>query len=129
MLKIDFLLALISVLLIVSINAAVIFVIIDEICTSKYCIWLKIANSFLCSLSLLNYFTTMFVDPGSASDFKSYHIPTTVAQTLQPVYTQLCKKCDLSRLPKCHHCKLCKKCVLGMDHHCPYVSNCVGYYN
>jgi len=41
----------------------------------------------------------------------------------------ICKNCDVAKPPRAHHCKICKKCQLRMDHHCPWVNNCIGYFN
>jgi len=28
-----------------------------------------------------------------------------------------CRKCNVAKPPRAHHCKICKRCVLKMDHH------------
>lgn len=40
-----------------------------------------------------------------------------------------CRKCVKVKPDRCHHCRVCQRCVLKMDHHCPWINNCVGYYN
>ena len=40
-----------------------------------------------------------------------------------------CTKCDCVKPPRAHHCSICGQCVLGMDHHCPWMNNCIGLYN
>ena len=40
-----------------------------------------------------------------------------------------CRKCIKVKPDRCHHCRVCQRCVLKMDHHCPWINNCVGYYN
>lgn len=40
-----------------------------------------------------------------------------------------CSKCVLPKPPGAHHCRQCKECVLEMDHHCPFIGNCVGVSN
>lgn len=46
-----------------------------------------------------------------------------------PQVVSICKKCITPKPPRTHHCSICKHCILKMDHHCPWLNNCVGFYN
>ena len=39
-----------------------------------------------------------------------------------------CFQCFVVRAPRGHHCSFCKGCVMKMDHHCPWVNNCIGQF-
>ena len=40
-----------------------------------------------------------------------------------------CVICQRWKPDRAHHCRACGVCVLKMDHHCPWVNNCVGFRN
>lgn len=40
-----------------------------------------------------------------------------------------CEKCNLIKPDRCHHCSICGLCILKMDHHCPWINNCVSFTN
>ncbi|KAL4648838.1 palmitoyltransferase ZDHHC15 isoform X1 [Arapaima gigas] len=42
---------------------------------------------------------------------------------------RFCDRCQVIKPDRCHHCSVCETCVLKMDHHCPWVNNCVGFSN
>ena len=44
-------------------------------------------------------------------------------------YGKFCEICQCVKPPRTHHCRKCGRCVLGMDHHCRWVANCVGQRN
>ena len=46
-----------------------------------------------------------------------------------PPRRRYCKKCTNFKPKHAHHCSICKRCILHMDHHCPWVNNCVGANN
>ncbi|KAJ2001602.1 palmitoyltransferase for Vac8p [Coemansia thaxteri] len=48
----------------------------------------------------------------------------TVRDNGQPRY---CHKCNGPKPDRTHHCSVCGVCVLKMDHHCPWLNNCVGF--
>ena len=41
----------------------------------------------------------------------------------------MCQRCLRTKPDRCHHCSQCNKCILKMDNHCPWVANCIGFYN
>lgn len=42
---------------------------------------------------------------------------------------RICQWCVRTKPDRCHHCSQCNSCNLKMDHHCPWVANCIGFYN
>lgn len=83
----------------------------------------------LMALALASFFRVVGTDPG--------RVPSTwYPERLEPLSSlgwrrgvRWCNSCQNFKPPRCHHCQLCDRCVLRMDHHCPWVANCVGAYN
>uniref|UniRef100_A0A7S1Y3T6 Palmitoyltransferase n=1 Tax=Grammatophora oceanica TaxID=210454 RepID=A0A7S1Y3T6_9STRA len=85
----------------------------------------SITYGTICALALASHAKTMFTDPGS------------IPQSAVPVYDAsvtvsthaMCSHCQSFKPPTCHHCRICDRCVSRMDHHCPWMNNCVGAGN
>jgi palmitoyltransferase ZDHHC2/15/20 len=85
-------------------------------------------------LALISYTRCVFTDPG-----RPQPEPTTIefeedeaTQTSDRGATskeRFCKVCKVTKPPRAHHCSICSACILNMDHHCPWVANCVGKNN
>lgn len=48
---------------------------------------------------------------------------------LQGSWSKKCKSCHLTKPARTHHCSVCDRCVFNMDHHCPWINNCIGLEN
>lgn len=81
---------------------------------------------------LFNYYSAMMTGPGHAP--KEMTREAMSAQLHDPElregnHYRYCKQCQAIKPMRSHHCGICKRCVLKMDHHCPWVNNCVGWRN
>eukprot|EP01090_Pellita_catalonica_P003593 TRINITY_DN13251_c0_g1_i1.p1 TRINITY_DN13251_c0_g1~~TRINITY_DN13251_c0_g1_i1.p1 ORF type:complete len:334 (+),score=25.67 TRINITY_DN13251_c0_g1_i1:48-1049(+) len=93
-----------------------------------------IVEIFLMQGVFFNYFMCVATPPGSPRD--SDFDPELIKEWEEkPVpsrgkgFSKFCNKCRRPKPARTHHCSVCGVCVLKMDHHCPWVSNCVGHKN
>jgi len=42
---------------------------------------------------------------------------------------RFCNTCNITKPLRAHHCQICGVCIFKMDHHCPWINNCVGQNN
>ena len=47
----------------------------------------------------------------------------------QDYFLKYCITCHIVRDLRVFHCSKCNLCILRHDHHCPWLSNCIGYNN
>lgn len=88
-------------------------------------------------MAIWSYVMAFFGDPGKLPerwfDFVQYaHDGLSVEEPQrhwQPGVATWCSTCRAVRPERAHHCDSCGFCVLRMDHHCPFIMNCVGVGN
>jgi hypothetical protein len=113
-----------------------------------FSIFLVFLLIFLMINIFVNYFLAVLVKPGSPEDIMKYkkykdkspYLPSEeflsevdlsyFKKGLKSVeYSSKCNKCNKKKPLRAHHCQTCGLCVMKMDHHCPWINNCVGQNN
>ncbi|EEB16521.1 Palmitoyltransferase ZDHHC3, putative [Pediculus humanus corporis] len=80
-------------------------------------------------MACASHLRTMFTDPGAVpkGNATKEMIQQMGLREGQVIFK--CPKCCSIKPERAHHCSVCQRCVRKMDHHCPWVNNCVGENN
>lgn len=119
--------------------------------TEQATVAVPLLGAFILVLTIINYLITAFMDPGYLPrntpeeiiklekennitvDLSGAYYPTPKNKTVNvkgcDYDSKFCTTCKFYRPPRAVHCSTCNMCVERFDHHCPFVSNCVGKRN
>jgi len=105
----------------------------------------KIHSFAFCSIALLailSHLYAMTTDPGAVPPDAQPLEPSSAEETpiTDPISGEtlptsprrgkrICRRCNSFKPQRAHHCSICRRCIIKMDHHCPWVNNCVGIGN
>lgn len=85
----------------------------------------------LFTLALVSHLKAIFTDPGTVP--KRTATPQLIQEislNSPPNYVVYkCAECISVKPDRAHHCSVCRRCIRKMDHHCPWINNCVGERN
>ncbi|CAE7368783.1 AP3M1 [Symbiodinium natans] len=90
---------------------------------------LSFVGVFLLLNALYNYYKAVFTSAGLPPEFEKAKVSLVESSENPEVVPRKCPKCALLKPPRAHHCSVCGVCVMKMDHHCPWINNCVGFGN
>ena len=89
-------------------------------------------------LGIYNQLLSFLTEPGIipkkykkyfSTDISDKYILSKITKKPIIMIQRSCKICSIKRPKKCQHCYFCDNCVEEFDHHCQYISNCVGKRN
>jgi palmitoyltransferase len=95
------------------------------------------------------YFRACTTNPGNVPSgwipqASSHGVTQEQTSEASRVRSRWCRKCEVLKPPRTHHCKTCgrsvslmsfrnfadprERCIPKMDHHCPWTNNCVSHF-
>jgi len=88
-------------------------------------------------LAMYSHLAAMTTDPGSVpkesrplpDDEQENDFEANEKGGNRDPWKKYCKRCKAFKPVRAHHCSICSRCIVKMDHHCPWVNNCVGIGN
>ncbi|CEO96206.1 Palmitoyltransferase [Plasmodiophora brassicae] len=98
----------------------------------------------LCTvMALTSHCRAQFSDPGcvpkrcvpvnppvaQAVDGNRTLLPSSIPVAKKALLPSVCRKCKTVKPRGTHHCSVCARCISKMDHHCPWINNCVAAFN
>jgi len=99
-------------------------------------LWHSGISQVLAFMFTVCYLRCIFVNPGAVPSDPEWLLGSKFEESSTTCETKgstgdrrFCKWCQKYKPDRCHHCRICKSCVLRMDHHCPWIMNCVGFRN
>ncbi|KEG14724.1 palmitoyltransferase PFA3 [Trypanosoma grayi] len=93
--------------------------------------WIMFGVSvFLFALATWAYVAAVVTDPGRVPQAFRQRSPKSASLALRLAGgLHMCPVCASYKPQRAHHCSRCRRCVLKYDHHCPWLGQCVGFFN
>lgn len=81
------------------------------------------------AFSFYSLYKSIFSDPGFLPcHLHDMHKSEKVIGLVEKKH-EFCATCIVRKPLRSKHCAICNRCVSKMDHHCPWVNNCIGENN
>lgn len=95
--------------------------------TFSVLIHLFLGNWLLVNI-IFHYYNACRINPGIV--INAPKVPAEEVEHMRQNYNyRICKHCNQVKPARTYHCSICSCCILKMEHHCPWINNCVGMMN